>query len=104
MQEGIRDSSYTNHWITRIWIGNLHERTASGILALEQKHRILTAESGVLRAELSRLSQFTRIEDLAHRKLNMVAPSSPPDTIWCSEPQPELMMSSLVFSDLKYGD
>lgn len=85
-------------------MGNLHERTASRILALEKEHRSLTAENGIIRSELSHLSQFTRIEDLAHRKLRMVAPRVPPDTVWCSETQPRVLMSSLAFSDLRNGD
>jgi len=85
-------------------MGNMHERTASRILTLELNHRTLTAENGILRAKLSHLSQFTRIEDLAHRKLRMIAPRVQPDTIWCAETQPNVMMSSLAFSDLRFGD
>ncbi|MCF7810043.1 cell division protein FtsL [bacterium] len=91
--------------ITRIWLGNLHERTASKILALEKEHRNLTAENGIIRSELLNLSQYTRIEDIAHRKLKMVAPRTPPDTVWCPEVRQSVMMSSLVFfTDLQNGD
>ncbi|MDP8239885.1 MAG: FtsL-like putative cell division protein [Candidatus Hatepunaea meridiana] len=81
-------------WIAK---GNYYTRVSEHTLTLEKQHRELEGRSSALLAELSELSQFTRIERLA-KKLGMVTPQVPPDTIYYENKlAPRLMGTSIFF-------
>lgn len=84
-----------------VWKANMHSHLSQRLLILEGQQRELSAQGGILRADLSELSQFTRIEDQARRKLGMIPPHVPPDTVWCSQPDTPTVMGAAMFFGFK---
>lgn len=82
-----------------LWVGkeNWNNRLSNKALSLENDCRDLRAHADMLRTELLDVSEFTRIAESAHKRLGMVSPEAPPDTIWCEDNQPRQLMGAMVF-------
>jgi len=80
-----------------VWKESWHERISGELLFLERQERSLVAYSAHLRKELLNLSEYTSIEEAARKQLGMIAPTAPPDTIWCPAQPRQVMMGAMAF-------
>ena len=84
-----------------VWKENLNDRMATRMLSIEKQNRELWIKSGTLRAELSELTKFTRIEEAARIHLGMIPPQVPPDTVWYSGTQERAVIGASMFYDFR---